>query len=95
MSVATLRRLSWVLRSASSLADVAPTPNTIPAVVGGVMRPRISGILSLSLMVHCLRSTSQSLWTSARFEPKKRASLKASVTSFFQPFWLLGSLDSS
>src|SRR3569833_910154 len=94
-SMAMRRRLSCVLRSASRRADVAPTPITMPAVVGGVMRVSISGILSLSLMVHCLSRGSQSLLIWDWLEPKNLASLKASVTSFFQAFWLLGSLESS
>lgn len=95
MSVATRRRLSWVLRSASSLAEVAPTPNTIPAVVGGLMRLIISGIFSLSFTTHCFNKGSQSCLTKSASDEKKRASLKASLISFFQVFWLPGSLESS
>ena len=95
ISVAMRRRLSCVFRSASSRAEVAPTPKTIPAVVGGVMRASSSGILSLSVTVHCFRRGSQSSWTRAKLEPKKRESLNASATSFFHDFWLFGSLESS
>ena len=43
-------RLSCVFLSASSLAAFAPTPNMMPALVGLEMRPKISGIRSLSLL---------------------------------------------
>ncbi len=83
---ATRRRFSWVLRSASRRAEVAPTPNTIPAVVGAVMRARISGIRSLSATVHCLSRGSQAALINPLLELKNRASLKASARSFFQDF---------
>lgn len=89
------RRLSCVLRSASSLAEVAPTPKTIPAVVGGVIRLSISVIRSLSAIVHSFNSGSQSLCTRVTDELKNLESLKASPMSFFHVFWLPGSLVSS
>lgn len=94
-NVAIRRRLSCVFLSASSLADVAPTPNTIPAVVGALMRETSSGILSLSVRIHCFNSGSHPSLTRDKFIPKKRLSLNASPTSFFQVFWLFCSLDNS
>lgn len=84
--VAARRRLSCVFRSASSRADVAPTPKTIPAVVGANSRESSSGIRSLSLKLHCLKSGSQSLSTRATVFPKNLGSLKASLRSFLQDF---------
>jgi hypothetical protein len=86
ISVATLRRLSCVFLSASSLADVAPTPKTMPAVVGGVMRARMSNILSLSLVAHCRSSGSHALWTRPGSDPKNLASANASAMSFLHAF---------
>lgn len=70
---------------------MAPTPNTIPAVDGAVRRESSSGIRSLSLMVHCFSSGSQSLSTRDTLFEKNLASLKASPKSFFQAFWAFGS----
>lgn len=95
ISVAIRRRLTCVLRSASSLADVAPTPKTMPAVVGALIRPTSSGILSLSASVHCLNRGAQPSAISSRFIPKNLESLKASLTSFFHVFWLFCNLESS
>lgn len=89
------RRLSCVFRSASNLAEVAPTPKTMPAVVGGVMRLSISVIRSLSVIVQSLSRGNQSLRTRLTEELKNLESLKASPISFFQVFWLPGSLVSS
>lgn len=94
MRVAVRRRLSCVFRSASSLADVAPTPNTIPAVVGGTSLESNSGIRSLSLKVHCLRRGSQSLSTRDTELPKNLASLNASLISFLKVFCVFGNLPS-
>lgn len=93
-NVAIRRKLSCVLRSASSRADVAPTPNTIPAVVGGSKRERSSGTFSLSLRDHCFNNGSHSLSTSGTVLPKNRGSLNASPRSFFHDFCVFGSLDS-
>lgn len=95
ISTAIRRRLSWVLRSASNLAEVAPTPKTMPAVVGGVIRLSISVIRSLSVIVHSFNRGNQSLCTKETDDPKNLESLKASPISFFQVFWLPESLVSS
>lgn len=92
ISVAARRRFSCVFRSASSLADVAPTPKTIPAVAGGTIRVSISVIRSLSLMVHCFNNGSQSFSTSDTGLEKNLGSRKASPRSFFHAFWLLANL---
>ncbi|KAF4505162.1 hypothetical protein G6O67_007138 [Ophiocordyceps sinensis] len=94
-SVAMRRRLSCVLRSASSLADVAPTPKTMPAVVGALMRPTTSPIFSLSESTHCRSSGSQSCRTSSGLVPKNLPSLNASPTSLLHVLWLFCSRDSS
>ena len=88
------RRLSWVLRSVSVRADVAPTLNMIPAEVGGARRVKSSGILSLSTRDHCLRIGIQPSFARASvLGQKKRESLYASATSFLQVLETSGSLD--
>ena len=81
--VATRRRLSCVFRSASSLAEEAPTPNMIPADVGDERRDSTSGIRSLSRSVHCRSIGNQPSHTSFKeFVWKNLGSLNASATSF-------------
>ena len=86
---AILRRLSCVFLSASSLADVAPTPNMMPAAVGDVRRESNSGIRSLSARAHERSIGSQPRFTSSCELAKNLASLNAS------PMSLLENLDAS
>ena len=87
ISVAILRRLSCVFRSASSLAEEAPTPNMIPADVGDERRDSNSGIRSLSRSAHCRSIGIQPFQTrSKELVWKNFGSLKASATSFLQIF---------
>lgn len=83
--VAIRRRLSCVFRSASSLAEEAPTPNMIPADVGDERRDSNSGIRSLSRSAHCRSICIQPFQTrSKEFVWKNLGSLNASATSFLQ-----------
>ena len=90
------RRFSWALRSASMRAEAAPTPNTMPAEVGGMRRVRSSGIFSLSTKNHCLRIGIQPSF--ARVDvlaQKNRGSLYASEISFFHVLETSGSFDTT
>ena len=87
---AILLRLSWVFLSVSCRAEVAPTPNRTPAVVGGVILPKSSVMRSRSLMRNCRANGTQLLLTREIGDEKNLGSRKASESSFFQAFWLLG-----
>ena len=58
ISNAIRRSVSCVLRSASCRADVAPTPNMMPAAAGGVILFRIS----VRLQLKCTVYLQQALW---------------------------------
>lgn len=88
------RRFSWVFRSVSVRAEVAPTPNMIPADVGEVRRVKSSGILSLSTRDHCLKTGIQPSFARVKvLEQKNLESLYASAASFLQILETSGSLD--
>lgn len=92
--VAILRRLNWVLRSASRRAEDAPTPNIIPADVGADRRTRSSGMRSLSRRIHCRRIGNHPFSARAKeLAQKNFESLKASATSLLQIFDASGILD--
>lgn len=92
--VAILRRLNWVLRSASRRAEDAPTPNIIPADVGAERRARSSGMRSLSSRTHCRSIGNQPFSARAKeLAQKNFESLKASATSLLQSFDASGILD--
>ena len=75
-------------------ADVAPTPNMMPAEVGGVRRVKNSGILSLSTRDHCLRTGIQpSLARDNVLVQKNLESLYTSEMSFLQILEISGNLD--
>ena len=82
--VAILRKFNWVLRSASSRAEEAPTPNIKPAAVGLDKRESISGIRSLSNNDQWRNTGNHPVSTSCTGLAKNLASLNTSVTSLFQ-----------
>src|SRR4051794_7372634 len=81
---ATRRKLSCVLRSASVLADAAPTPKTSPAVVGAVIRLSNSSMRSLSFLDISDIIGNQYGWIRCIGIAKNLGSLNASDISLFQ-----------